>query len=120
MHFFGNTFLDEQELMVLLAAPDRHSWTGRRDKVFFTLAAECGMRVSEIINLDIGDLHLGSGTHISCVGKGRKMRITPIAAQMVSLLNQWLKERGGTTDIYLHADMAQLDRTCIFGRLEEQ
>jgi site-specific recombinase XerD len=40
------TYLQEEELSALLAAPDHDSWTGRRDQVLFTLAAETGMRVS--------------------------------------------------------------------------
>lgn len=89
------TFLHEKELAALLAAPDRHSWAGRRDQVLLTLAAQSGMRVSEIINLQIGDIHLGVGAHASCTGKGRKMRITPITAQIALLLKQWLRECGG-------------------------
>ncbi|MGO4405209.1 tyrosine-type recombinase/integrase [Bosea sp. RAF48] len=89
------TFLDESELSALLDAPDQHSWTGRRDRVLLTLAAQSGMRVSEIAGLQIRDVHLGVGAHVSCRGKGRKMRITPLTAQMAALLKNWLKERGG-------------------------
>lgn len=33
--------------------------------------------LSEIINLRIEDVHFGAGAHVNCMGKGRKMRITP-------------------------------------------
>ena len=113
------TYLDEEELAALLAAPDRHSWTGRRDKVFFTLAAQSGTRVSEITKLQIGDIHLGAGAHVSCIGKGRKMRITPITAQMVTLLKQWLRERGGrsTDSLFVSRTTKSLSRDAIEHRL---
>jgi integrase/recombinase XerD len=113
------TFLDEEELSALLAAPDRCSWTGRRDQALFTLAAQTGMRVSEIINLRIGDVHLGTGAHVSCTGKGRKMRITPITAQMVALLRQWLNIRGGveTEPLFVTRSARPLSRDAIEHRL---
>ncbi|WP_421703756.1 tyrosine-type recombinase/integrase [Aliiroseovarius sp.] len=113
------TYLHEEELTALLAAPDPRSWTGRRDKVLFTLAAETGMRVSEIINLRIGDIHLGTGAHVSCTGKGRKMRITPITAKMKSLLRQWLRERDGdpTEALFVSRMTRPLSRDAIEHRL---
>jgi site-specific recombinase XerD len=89
------TFLIEPELEALLRGPDRSTWTGRRDHTLLTLAAQTGLRVSELIGLRISDLHLSIGAHVSCMGKGRKMRITPITSGMVDLLRVWLTERAG-------------------------
>src|SRR5215472_16991362 len=41
------TFLTEPEISALLAAPDRSTWTGRRDHTLFSLAAQTGLRASE-------------------------------------------------------------------------
>ena len=41
------------------------------------------------------DVHLGPGAHVSCLGKGRKQRITPLTAQAVAVLRAWLDERAG-------------------------
>ena len=41
-----------------------------------------------------GDVHLGNGAHVSCRGKGRKDRITPLTAGAVAVLRVWLRERG--------------------------
>ena len=71
------TFLTEPELDALLAVPERSTWTGRRDYASFGLAAQTGLRVSELITLQCSDIHLGTGAHVSCLGKGRKRRITP-------------------------------------------
>jgi integrase len=64
----------------LLAAPDRSTWAGRRDHALILLAAQTGLRISELTELTISDIHLGTGPHVSCHGKGRKDRITPLTA----------------------------------------
>ena len=89
-------FLTEEELNALLDAPDRSTWTGRRDHAIIMLAAQTGLRASEIVGLASGDIHLGPGAHVTCLGKGRKQRITPLIHTTVTVLDTWLAERGGT------------------------
>ena len=89
------TWLTEPELAALLAAPDRSTWAGRRDHALILLAAQTGLRISEFTGLTIGDVHLGTGAHVSCTGKGRKQRITPLTTGTVAVLRTWLAERGG-------------------------
>ena len=60
--------------------PDRATWTGRRDTALFSLAVQTGLRASELIGLSCADVHLGAGAHVSCNGKGRKQRITPLTS----------------------------------------
>ena len=55
------TFLTEPEVEALLAAPDRTTWTGRRDHALLALAVQTGLRVSELIGLRSADVHLGAG-----------------------------------------------------------
>jgi integrase/recombinase XerD len=62
------------------------------------LALQTGLRISELTGLHCGDVHLGSGAHVSCHGKGRKERITPLTAPTVAVLRAWLAERAGATD----------------------
>ena len=88
------TFLTEEEIGAFLAASDRTTRTGRRDHALFGLAAQTGLRVSELIGLRCADVHLGSGAHISCLGKGRKQRITPLTTGMVAVMRAWLLESG--------------------------
>jgi len=87
------TFLTEPELDALLAAPARSTWTGRRDHVLLGLAAQTGLRASELTGLRCHDVHLGAGPHVSCLGKGRKQRITPLTSGMVAVIRVWLAER---------------------------
>jgi integrase/recombinase XerD len=89
------TFLTEPEIDGLLAAPAPTTWTGRRDHALLALAVQTGLRVSELIALRKADVHLGVGPHVSCIGKGRKHRITPLTAPVVAVLRSWLVERAG-------------------------
>ena len=59
------------------------------------LAAQTGLRVSELTGLTCGDVHLGAGPHVSCHGKGRKERITPLTKTVIAVLRAWLAERHG-------------------------
>jgi site-specific recombinase XerD len=92
------TFLTEAEIDALLAAPDLSAWTGRRDHAMLLLAAQTGLRASELIGLTCADVHLGAGAHLNCLGKGRKQRITPLTKQTVAVLGSWLAERAGQPD----------------------
>jgi integrase/recombinase XerD len=89
------TFLDPEEIEALLAAPDRSTWTGRRDHALLLVAIQTGLRASELIGLDCGEVRLAAGAHVSCQGKGRKQRITPLTAVTAAVLRVWLAERAG-------------------------
>lgn len=86
------TWLTEEEATALLAAPGRDTRTGRRDHAMFHLAIVTGLRVSELTALTTSDVHLGAGPHVTCHGKGRKQRVTPLTAAAVTVLREWLKE----------------------------
>lgn len=97
------TFLTDPELQALLAAPDQSTWIGRRDHAMILLAAQTGLRASELIGLACGDLRLGVGAHVTCLGKGRKQRITPLTKQTVTVMRAWARERNGRPDDPLFA-----------------
>jgi site-specific recombinase XerD len=86
------TYLTEPEVDALLAACDPTTWTGRRDHALLLLAVQTGLRISELIGLTRRDVHLGSGAHVACHGKGRKNRITPLTSGTVTVLRDWLNE----------------------------
>jgi integrase/recombinase XerD len=89
------TYLTEEEITALLAAPDRGTWTGRRDYALLMLVCQTGLRASELLHLTVSDVHLGIGAHVSCLGKGRKQRITPLTTATTTTLRVWLAERAG-------------------------
>lgn len=89
------TWLTDPELEAIASACDPATWTGRRDRALIVLAAQTGLRISEITSLDCADIHLGVGAHVTCTGKGRKQRITPLTSGTVALLRSWTTERSG-------------------------
>jgi integrase len=90
--------LEEAEVDALLAAPNRETWTGRRDHVLLDVAVQTGLRVSELTGLRVGDVELGTGAHVRCRGKGRKERCTPLAKETVALLRTWMRETCGSPE----------------------
>ena len=88
------SYLTPAELDAILDAPDRSTWHGRRDHALLVLAAQTGLRVSEITSLAISDARLGTGAHVYCRGKGRKDRCTPLTSHTTSILAEWIAERG--------------------------
>jgi site-specific recombinase XerD len=92
------TFLDQPEIDALLAAPDRTTWTGRRDHALLLLAIQTGLRASELTTLNIDDVQLDGAAHVTCEGKGRKQRITPLTRTTSAVIRVWLAERGGQPD----------------------
>ncbi|WP_158726875.1 tyrosine-type recombinase/integrase [Tomitella fengzijianii] len=86
-------FLTPDEVNALLAAPDRETWTGRRDHALLAMTAQTGLRISEILSLTDGDIHLGTGPHVISTGKGRRQRVTPLTQAIVTTMEDYLAER---------------------------
>jgi len=113
------TYLTDPEVTALLDAPDTATRTGRRDHALLTLAIQTGLRVSELIGLSVADVHLGTGAHVSCHGKGRKDRITPLTSDTTRILREWLAENPTDPDAALFPGRAgrRLSRDAIEHRL---
>ena len=93
-------FLTRPEIQALLAAPNQHTWGGRRDHAFLLMALQTGLRLSEMTALCRQDLVLGAGAYVRCQGKGRKERCTPLGKPTTTVLKAWLREPvRGTSDI---------------------
>lgn len=92
------TFLTARESEMLIDAPPQHRWEGRRDRAILILTLQAGLRVSELVALDCGDIALGTGGHVRIEGKGRKQRAVPLTKEAKMVLTVWLAERGGQPD----------------------
>jgi len=88
-------FLSRDEIDALVAAPDQTTWAGRRDRTLLLVAAQTGLRASELISLRCQDVVLGTGAHVRCLGKGRRERCTPLRKDAAAALRRWLQERNG-------------------------
>jgi integrase/recombinase XerD len=91
-------FLTEEETSALVAAPDPRTWLGRRDRAILLVAVQTGLRNSEITSLRRQDVELGTGAHVRCLGKGRKLRCTPLRPDVLAVLKEWLSEQGGNPE----------------------
>lgn len=88
-------FLTDEEVAALVAAPSLDTWRGRRDRVILMVAAQTGLRNSEITGLRRQDVEFGAGAHLRCLGKGRKTRCTPLTTDATAVLKTWLTEQDG-------------------------
>lgn len=86
-------YLTAAESDALIAAPDRTTRTGRRDHALLVLALQTGLRISELCSLTCTDIHLGAGANVSCTGKGRRKRATPLTSTTAKVMTAYLHER---------------------------
>lgn len=81
--------LSNEEVDLLMEQPDRDDNKGIRDRAMLELLYATGIRVSELINLDISDVNLSLG-YVHCKGT-KKERIVPIGHKAVTALNVYIK-----------------------------
>jgi integrase/recombinase XerC len=86
------TFLDEEAVQRLLALPEQSAPDGKRDAAILELFYSTGIRLSELIGLNIGDLKKDEGL-IKVMGKGRKERIVPVGRKALVAIDNYLKEK---------------------------
>jgi integrase/recombinase XerD len=84
-------FLDLDVVDRLLAQPDVSTPRGVRDKALIELLYATGLRVSELVALKPGDLHLHEG-YLSCVGKGDKERLVPIGQTAIDWVERYTRD----------------------------
>jgi integrase/recombinase XerD len=108
-------FLNRPEIDALLAAPDQRAWLGRRDHALLLVAVQTGLRLSELTGLQTQDVHLATGAHVRCSGKGRKERCTPLTKHTVAVLKVWLHEsaKGATEWLFPSARGGRLSADAV-------
>ena len=114
-------FLTRPEIEAVLAAPDRTTWIGRRDHTLLLLAIQTGLRLSELTGLDRDSVHIETGAHVRCVGKGRKQRSTPLTTLARRALQAWLKEpvRKGAIALFPNVHGGRLSADSVQALLEK-
>ena len=80
------------QVRLLLEQPSKLSTPeAKRDKAMLELLYASGMRVSELVSLNLGDVDLENG-YVRCLGKGNKERVIPIAPQAALSVAEYVKE----------------------------
>jgi len=89
--------LTETEAVQLVTAPDEHTskqsaWFATRDQAMFEVLYGCGIRVGELISIDLADVDLANH-ELRVFGKGRKERVVPLGGPACAAMKSWLALR---------------------------
>lgn len=95
------------EIDNIIAAIDLSKPEGQRDRAIIETLYSCGLRVSELCALRMGDLFLEEG-FIRVVGKGRKQRLVPISHTAIAELQAWFEQRAEVNVRTGHEDVVFL------------
>ncbi len=86
--------LTEMDVEQLLAAPDLETPLGLRDRTMLEVLYACGLRVSELTELRLGQINLRQGV-IRILGKGSKERLVPMGEEAINWLTRYLADARG-------------------------
>ncbi len=100
-------FLTLADIQKLLTAPSDADWAGRRDRAILETLYSAGIRVSELVGLDLLDSDLSDGV-VTVRGKGKKERLALLGPQAVAAINGWLPDRSAMLA------KAKKDATAVF------
>ena len=111
-------FLDLKEVFSLLESPDEKSILGLRDRAILELLYATGMRVSELVGLNVNDVDLLGGV-AKVWGKGGKERLAPFGTEATRALHNYLMRREilhpeeGERGLFLNKSGAQISARSI-------
>jgi len=109
------------EIDKLIAAVDLSNKQGERNRAILETLYSCGLRVSELVNLQLSNIHFKEG-YLKVTGKGDKERLAPIGGRAIKYLTIYINEvrnhqnikKGNEDFIFLNNRGAKLTRVMIF------
>ncbi len=105
------TFVNVDAAAEVVEAPDNDAADGARDRAMLEVLYGSGLRVSELVGLDIDDVDFDAdGGRTRVIGKGRKERIVPFGSHAKNALTEWLVRR----DELRHSKTGALDDRALF------
>jgi integrase/recombinase XerD len=112
--------LTRDQIAAILAAPDRATWSGRRDAVLLAVAYNTGARVSELTALQVRDVLLESQSALQLHGKGRKQRVIPLWASTAAELRTWLgqTQQAPASPVFPNRKGTAMSRSGVRDRLD--
>lgn len=84
----------QEQVKVLLAAPDKNTFTGLRDTMIMLILLDTGIRLEELVNVKLGDLDLKKSSIFIRKGKGQKSRTVYFGAETRKLVSKYLSFTG--------------------------
>lgn len=107
-------YLEREEVLKVFASIDGRTPRGQRDDALLRLLYNTGMRVQELVDLDVNHLRFHRPCSIRIFGKGRKERVCPLWPETVSALKAYLQKRGvrldDATPLFVNRDNQRLTR----------
>lgn len=82
--------MSEAEVEALLRSPDTNTAIGLRDRTMLELLYACGLRISELVNLNMDNINWRQGV-VRVTGKGKKVRLVPMGQSAQQWLEQYIK-----------------------------
>ena len=115
------TVLDADQVAGLLDFEDNSSLSVR-DGAMLELVYSSGLRLSELVGLDLGDIDLDEGL-VAVTGKGRKRRIVPVGGHARAAIERWLRQRpglakGSDSALFVSTRGARLSPRAVQSRFE--
>jgi integrase/recombinase XerC len=107
--------LDIDQVTTLVEAPQGDDKQALRDRAILEMLYSCGLRVSELTGLAIGDLDL-SGGMVRVLGKGSKERIVPVGSRALEAIRKYLEGRGelgGSGPLFLNTRGQRINRRSV-------
>ena len=115
--------LSEDEVEALLQAPDSQTSMGFRDRAMLELLYATGLRVSELVGLQLSNLNLRQGV-LRVVGKGDKERLVPLGEEAIDWVTAFidqhrmtLMQRGGPSDVLFPSNRGRMMTRQAFWQL---
>ena len=92
--------LSEEDVESLLNSPDTNTAIGLRDRAMLEILYACGLRISELVNLNMDNINVRQGV-IRITGKGGKERLVPMGHNAIDWLEQYISQaRAGLLNQY--------------------
>ena len=113
--------LSVEEIDRLITSIESRTVKGRRNRAIIELLYSCGLRVSEVTSLQLGDLFFGEG-YIRIIGKGDKQRLVPISGVACERIQRYKEVRTKKTTedtLFLNNRGTKLTRVMIFNIIKQ-
>jgi site-specific recombinase XerD len=107
-------YLEREEMLKVFAGIDGRTLQGQRDDALLRLLYNTGMRVQELVNLDVNNLRFSRPCSVRIFGKGRKERTCPLWKETVAAVKAYLEKRAvrldDATPLFVNHDGNRLTR----------